>query len=1016
MDDHDDVTRWYEGRTPIRGALPARAWLHSDAPSLDLSGLWRFRLSARADADEAFVDPGFDDHVWDALPVPSHWQMQGQAEGRAPYGSPAYTNVRYPFPVDPPFVPDENPTGDHRRTFTVPADAAAVLDAGGRAVLRFEGVDSAFRVWLNGVELGRSVGSRLPTELDATDALRTTEGAENVLAVRVHQWSSGSYLEDQDMWWLSGIFREVRLLARPAGGIDDVFVHAGWAGGAGSLRVDAVTTSGEPARLLVPELGVDAATGTDLELPDAQPWSAEVPRLYDAEVVTATERVRLRLGFRTVAITDGVFTVNGAPVLMRGVNRHETWPDHGRATTAEEDLTDVLLMKAHHVNAVRTSHYPPHPRFLDLCDEHGLWVVDECDLETHGFEPNGWRRNPSDDPAWRAAYLDRMTRTVERDKNHASIVLWSLGNESGVGSNLTAMSRWVHGRDASRPVHYEGDLTCADVDVFSRMYASHAEVAEIAAGIEPALEDPALDAERRVMPFLQCEYAHAMGNGPGGLVEYQRIFQSSDRCMGGFVWEWADHALRQRDAQGRQRWAYGGDFGEVVHDGSFVADGLVLPDRTPSPGLDDVALVFAPVEIEDTTGDDEVPAVRVTNRYDVRSLEHVALRWILEVDGVETASGALPTPALAPRGSAVVALPDEALAPPVNGRAGERWVTVAAVAAGEGVGLSAGQVLGVGQVALDDVPGPATTESPLSAPTTGTGEAAGASRAPTRLGPDLLLGGAVFDAATGALRRLGGIDVTSPVLDLWRAPIENDFGEHGEALAPIWRAIGLDRLTHRTVSVTADDDGLTVLTRVAPAVADLGVACSYRWTTVGGPDGPDDGSAALRLTVDVAPEGEWPCPWPRVGVRMHLPRALGQVSWFGRGPGEAYPDTGIATLVGRFDASVDELQFPYVVPQENGHRADARWVELRPSSPGAGRAGLRVEAEPTIGFTARRWTTEALDAARHDAELSDGGSIVLGLDAALQGIGTAACGPGTLPAYRLDPAPLSFSVVLRAIG
>ncbi len=491
--------RWYEQHLPTRGALPARARPVGDAPVLDLSGPWRFRLSPRADVAEAFADPGFDDSAWDVLPVPSHWQLHGQAAGDAPYGSPAYTNVRYPFPVDPPRVPDENPTGDHRRTFTLPDGPdgiAAVLAEGGRAVLRFEGVDSAFRAWVDGAEVGRSVGSRLPVELDVTDALLTGRRAEgeggdgddeHVLAVRVHQWSSGSYLEDQDMWWLSGIFRDVSLLARPAGGIDDVVVSAGWdaATPAGTLRVDVTTRDGAAARVLVPGLGVDVAAGEDVTLPDARPWSAESPRLYDAEVVTDAERVSLRVGFRTVAIVDGVFTVNGAPVRLRGVNRHEVSPDRGRATTEEEDRRDVALMKAHHVNAVRTSHYPPHPRFLDLCDEAGLWVVDECDYETHGFEPLGWVGNPSEEPAWRGALVDRMTRTVARDRNHPCVVMWSLGNEAGTGANLAAMAEAARALDGSRPLHYEGDQSCPDVDVWSRMYAPHDEVAAIAGARSP---------------------------------------------------------------------------------------------------------------------------------------------------------------------------------------------------------------------------------------------------------------------------------------------------------------------------------------------------------------------------------------------------------------------------------------------------------------------------------------------------------------------------------------------------
>ena len=972
-DQHESTQRWFEGHFPARDARPARAWLHSDAPALDLNGAWRFRYAERADLPVDFADPACDDSAWATIPVPSHWQLHG-------YGAPAYTNVQYAFPVDPPHVPDENPTGEYRRTFALPM---GFLAGGARAVLRFEGVDSAFRAWVNGMEVGRSVGSRLPAEFDVTEALRSD--ADNVLAVRVHQWSSASYLEDQDMWWLSGIFREVRLLARPAGGLDDVFVHAAYDAttGAGSLRVD----TSAPARILVPELGLDVATGTDVTVAGVEPWSAEVPRLYDAQVVasapdgTPVETVHVRIGFRTVAIVDGVFTVNGRPVKLRGVNRHEFSPDRGRAVTHEEMLADVLLMKRHNVNAVRTSHYPPHPAFLDLCDEHGLWVIDECDLETHGFWLLDWRRNPSDDPAWQEAIVDRMRRTVERDKNHPSIVLWSLGNESGSGQNLAAMAAWARERDGSRPLHYEHDWACPDVDVYSRMYATHAEVAEIATRTEPPLDDAGLDARRRAMPFVQCEYAHAMGTGPGGLLEYQQLFESSPRCMGGFVWEWIDQAIRQTDEHGRERWAYGGDFGEPVHDGNFVADGLLFPDRTPSPGLLDFAAVIAQVKLEAEGG-----ALRVTNRYDVRDTSGVSFGWSLEVDGVAAAAGALDVPPLAPGESAVVTLPAAAVA---DGP-GERWVTVTATTAHDESWAPAGHVLARGQVPVGAGRPAATTRPALPGP--------------VAAGPDLRLGDGVFDRATGRLLRLGGLDVLeSPRLDLWRAPTDNDLAPHGEPMVPPWRGLGLDRLRHRLVGVEALPDELVVRHRVGSATTDLGFAATYRWRAVSLGE-----ASALRLELTMEPDDAVACPLPRVGLRLALPRDYDQVTWFGRGPGEAYADTGYATRVGRFSAGVDELQTPNVFPQENGNRADVRWATLRDRSG----AGLRVEGEPTFDLTVRRWSSEQLDRARHTAELADEGRLWVNLDLAQQGIGTASCGPGVLPAYRLDARPMTLAVLL----
>src|SRR4051794_32742262 len=655
--------------------LAPRAWLRSDAPRLSLDGRWAFRLLERADGPLDFVDAAFDDSAWDRLPVPSHWQLHG-------YGAPAYTNVRYPFPVDPPFVPDENPTGDYRRTFEAPAAF------GGPAVLRLVGVDSCARLWLNGSYLGTTRGSRLPAEFDVGDVLRP--GAANVLAVRVHQWSSGSYLEDQDMWWLSGIFRDVTLQLRPSGAIDDVFVHADYdhVTGSGHLRVD---VEGAGVRVSVPELGIDVAAGEPVRVERVEAWSAEVPRLYEAVVASESERLLLQVGFRRVVVEDGLLLVNGHRVQLHGVNRHEFDPDAGRAVSEAVMRRDIELMKAHNVNAVRTSHYPPHPRFLELCDEFGLYVIDECDLETHGFFPLQWRRNPSAEPAWREALVDRMRRTVERDKNHPSIIMWSLGNESGSGANLGAMASWARERDPSRPLHYEHDWSCRDVDVYSRMYASHAEVDALGRREEPLLEDPDLDARRRGMPFILCEYAHAMGTGPGGLSEYQALFERHPRCQGGFVWEWIDHGIRQGS-----RFAYGGDFGEPLHDGNFVADGLLFPDRTPSPGLIEFKKVIEPVRITGAPG-----VVRIENRHDFRDLSHLEFVWAFEEEGVAVADGTLragPLPA-----GAVVEVPVPEL-PPVSG---EAWLTVRAVLAADETWAPAGHEVAWGQIPIAPADPPA---------------------------------------------------------------------------------------------------------------------------------------------------------------------------------------------------------------------------------------------------------------------------------------------------------------------
>ena len=898
---------YVEDVSPGRGSLPPRAWYaSSDAVSLSLNGSWRLRLSTTADAeDDSFATEGYDTDGWAEVVVPGHWALQG---GRS-LGAPIYTNVLYPFPVDPPRVPTENPTGDHLRVFDLPDG----WPADGGAVLRFDGVESCARVWLNGTDIGEFKGSRLPHEFTVGHLLKP---AGNVLAVRVHQWSAGSYLEDQDQWWLPGIFRDVTLLHRPAGSALDFFVHASYdhLEGTGTLRVD----SEVQGRVSVPELDIDVATGEPVSV-RVRPWTAETPRLYDGVLVTEGERVPLRIGFRTVALEDGLIKVNGAAILFKGVNRHEWHPEKGRALDLETMREDVLLMKRHNINAVRTSHYPPHPAFLDLCDEYGLWVIDECDLETHGFVEHAWRDNPVDDDRWTPALLDRASRMVERDKNHPSIVMWSLGNEAGTGRGLTAMAEWIRGRDASRLIHYEGDWSCRDTDVYSRMYADHAEVERIGQGLDGG------PAKRRRLPFIQCEYGHAMGNGPGGLADYQRLFEKYDRLQGGFIWEWIDHGIKHAELG----YAYGGDFGEELHDGNFVCDGLLFPDRTPSPGLVEYKKVIEPVRIE---GDATDGTVRVTNRYDFADLSALTFAWSYEVDGETVGAGPLPVPALAPGESADVKLPD----PPAAPRTTEtRWTVQASLAEDTAWGPK-GHLVAWAQLPLSERP-PVTVA---------------ASERPVLDDQGCItLGPAVFGARTGELATINGIDVIDLKLDVWRAPTDNDEGAEWQPdirYGTLWRRLGLHRMQHRLDDIELADDALIVRTRVAPAAAEAGLRTVYRWTSDG---------TRLRLAVSVTPEGDWTVPLPRLGIRLGL-FAGDRVKWHGGGPGEAYPDTRCASVLGRWESTVDDLQTPYVRPQENGARADVRWAEI-----GRGRApprcasrASRSSGSPPAAGRASSWT------------------------------------------------------------
>ena len=1008
--------RYFEDYSPGYGALPARAALRSDAERIDLSGDdWAFRLAAIAAVEtDGFQEAGFDDTTWDRLPVPSHWQLHG-------YGKPAYLNIDYPIPLDPPFAPDENPTGDYRRVFDLPPSWEGVP-----AVLRFEGVDSCARVWLNGVELGVSRGSRLPVEFDATEALRI---GRNVLAVRVNQYSSGSYLEDQDTWRMSGIFREVTLLARPVGGIRDVFVHADYdaATGEGRMRLEVDAGASTKVRVSVPQLGVEAAPAEESFIfGSVRPWSAEDPYLYEAELATDSERVRLRIGFRSVAIDDeGVLRVNGRRIVLRGVNRHEFDPDRGRAVTRETMRRDVELMKQHNINAVRTSHYPPHPDFLDLCDELGLWVVLECDLETHGFErpgPERFAQNPSDDPLWREACLNRMQRTVERDKNHPSIIFWSLGNEADDGANLEAMAAWTRDRDASRLIHYEGDRLSRYTDVYSEMYRTPADVARIGrAGLLPGEifyprreghGDPA-DEPRNRKPFLLTEFGHAMGNGPGGFEEYVSLWDQHPRIQGGFVWEWMDQGLRSVDAEGREFFAYGGDFGEDLHDGNFICDGLVFPDGTPSPGLTEYKKVIEPVRFSFA---EQTGAITISNRYQFGNLSHLVFVWSAEADGEPIAGGVLVVPPIGPGESSDIPLPELKEA---DDHDGEVWLTVRAELAEATAWAPQGHVVAWGQVRL-----PASSRS-VYANLTGTPVAA------ENGGDAIVLGPGRFEPRTGTLLSLHGQPVQGPWLDLWRAPIDNDRGwpQHD---ADYWHSCGLHRLRHRTVSLDVGHDTLTVVVRSAGAASRSAYLTTYRWTA---------DADVLRLHVATEPVGYWPergdtfnepmvdTDLPaerqaeltlrdkapslgRLGLRWKLPADWSQVSWFGAGPGEAYPDSRHAARIGRFHATVDELQTPYVRPQENGNRADVRWAEL--TAPAG--TGLRIEGDPVLNIAARRYSDQHLAEARHQTDLVPESVIHLHTDHAVQGLGSAAVGPGVLPQYRLTVRAAEFTLTLRPVS
>ena len=980
-----------------------------------LNGNWKFHYaeSPALAPDDFFIeyfpedfcmgysDESHWDHAkWKDIQVPCSWQVLG-------YSRPRYTNVQYPFPVDPPRVPTENPTGSYRRKFFISDDWDDR-----QVFLRFEGVDSAFYVWVNGNQVGYSQGSRLPAEFDITSHIRH---GVNTIAVRVFQWSDGSYLEDQDMWWLSGIFRDVYIIAAPPVHVADFGVRTELDAEYRDaiLKVRAVVKNyGSQAvdhyraevRLLDAELQPvlghslgadvdiqgDSEVVLDLEAPVPGPgkWSAEHPYLYSLLIVLKDSNGEVievdtcKVGFRSVELKNGNMLVNGVPILIKGVNRHDHDPDLGKATSLDSMRQDILLMKRHNINAVRTSHYPNDPRFYDLCDFYGIYVLDETDLECHGFATIGdWNRT-SDDPEWEDAYVDRMVRMVERDKNHPCVIIWSLGNESGFGRNHEAMAKWVREADPTRLLHYEGDREQKVADIVGPMYTS-------VDGIIKLGEE--IDAEK---PVILCEYAHAMGNGPGGLKEYWDAFYQYRRLQGGFVWDWIDQGLRQTTEAGEEWFAYGGDFDDDPNDKNFLINGLIFPDRTPSPGLIEYRKVLEPVKVEPI----ELTAGRVkfTNCYDFLSLSHLHISWNLMADGDLLESGTIPTPDVAAGKSEIVTIPFST--PPVLLPGADYWLNISFALASDAAWAPHGHEVAWAQfnLPLEVSPPPVVrTDSML---TVSCEESDSTLQV---VGPNFEI---TFDKLYGVITSWDheGVRILNrgPSLNFWRAPIDNDKRVEGA-----WRKAGLDKLTQRTDQVEWSDSGVAnarirVKSRLAPPVLSLGVECVCTYTILGSGD--------LIIDVHGIPKGEFPV-LPRIGLQMTVPEDLDHVSWYGRGPGECYVDSKQANRVGVYSCLVDDLYVPYVYPQENGNRTDVRWVSLA-NLRGMGLLAIGI---PMLNFSAHRFTTQDFEKAQHTCDLVPRDEITLNLDYRHHGLGSASCGPGVLPQYELNPHEFRFQVRLR---
>lgn len=958
----------------------------------NLNGVWKFMfLDAPEYSPEGFFNSDFDVTKMDDITVPGNWQLQG-------YGKMHYSDLWYNFPINPPYVPTENPTGIYKRTFFV---EESYRDK--KIIIRFCGVDSAYHLWINGKEVGYSKVARNESEFDITDIIRV--GEENDVTVRVYQWSDGTYLEDQDMWWESGIFRDVELIGVPKDGINDYKVIADLDDEYknGIFKVEAFLRTTKEVNVTF-EL-VDAGENTvftktvvakegkaciDEVIADVNHWTAETPYLYklfmtvedDGQIV---EVIPQNVGFRNIRLNGETFLVNGVAIKFKGVNRHDYSPQNGRVVSREEIEKDIILMKQFNINAIRTSHYPNSYYLYDLCDEYGMYLIAETDLECHGFELTGDYKWITDDPSWELAYVSRMTRMIERDKNHPAIIFWSLGNESAFGCNFRKMTDVAHEMDPTRLVHYEGDFDVESADVYSTMYTW------IENPKKPYLMKDIIEKSKK--PHIHCEYCHAMGNGPGNLKDYQDLVYAHDKLQGGFVWEWFDHGIESFTESGEKYYRYGGDFGDDPSNKDFCIDGLIMPDRTPSPGLYEYKKVIEPITT--TAVDIQKGIINLLSRYDFANLDRFNLVYKVMEDDVILQTGFMAVPSIEARANKDITLPYDLSAIKVKPGA-HYYVNISYQLREDTRYASSGHELATAQFEL-----PLYKEGIMVRPE----GILNVEKEHTTLhvkGANFSLD---FNLVNGNLMNIvrDGMQVLSkgPRLTLWRAPISNDM----EIIDKLKKVYFL-HLEHEVVmNIDYHMEGNILKVEVDTINSTTNSAwhfkTKYVYTVCPSGDILIDVEGTPSGRVDLAPD-----MLPRIGVSMHLDKSMEHVRYFGMGPGENYADSKEAAQMGLYANTVDGLFTNYVIPQENGNHMGCKWVSMTNDRG----MGLLASTEGDFNFSASWYEDKDLDDAKHTCDLVKRDYIVFNVDYKQNALGTNSCGQWQLDKYRakFEDFKLSF--------
>ena len=1004
------VPRYYEDLSVLHeNTMPARAYFIPASKRMDnlvehreesdrmqlLNGTWKFQyFNSIYDVQEPFFEKDYDTENFDEIQVPSVWQMAG-------YDTHQYTNIRYPFPFDPPYVPQDIPCGAYAHTFVYHKDENAP-----KAFLNFEGVDSCFYVWINGSYVGYSQVSHMTSEFDITDLL---QDGENSIAVLVMKWCDGSYLEDQDKFRMSGIFRDVYILKRPEQAISDYHIKTKIEDMLAKIELDVkfyspanVKISIEDKNGAVVAVGSIAEEGTAvLEIASPELWNTENPYLYKLILETENEVIVDHIALRKIEIKDQVIYLNGQKIKFRGVNRHDSDPVTGFTINSEQITTDLTLMKQHNFNAIRSSHYPNAPFFYEMCDKYGFMVIDEADIEAHGpfmiyrkedtdyNRFKRWNEKIADDPVWEEAIVDRVKLMVERDKNRFCIVMWSMGNESAYGCNFEKALEWTKNFDPDRITQYESaryrnyDETYdySNLDVYSRMYPALSEIQEY------------LDKDGS-KPFLLVEYCHSMGNGPGDFEDYFQMIQDNDKMCGGFVWEWCDHAIAHGTAEnGKTIYAYGGDHGEEIHDGNFCMDGLVYPDRTVHTGLLEYKNVYRPARV--ISYDKESGELVLHNYMDFDDLkDYVKISYELTQDGLVISKGILPEFSVAPHGEGKTNLKINV---PENGKC---YLKLIYHLKKELPLLDEDHILGFDEIEVSKE----DTKCKLAEkwiPKTVVDSELQVNENDTQIHIKGREFAYTIDKRTALFTEMkfaGREYLNHPMeLNIWRAPTDNDMYIKSE-----WKKAHYDKAYTRayTTEVVQGKHGVKI-TSHASVVAEtvqkiLDVTITWKIEAAG----------KIDADIAVTKDDEFP-DLPRFGVRMFLDKKLSAARYFGMGPQESYCDKHQAASHGLYHANVDDLHEDYIRPQENGSHYDCEYVELNNS-----RYGIVVSAENAFSFNASYYTQEELEKKTHNYELIESDSVVFCVDYALNGIGSNSCGPVVLDQYRFDDVLFRFQFTL----